>query len=290
MKSKELRTFLKNLSELNNSFTHYSFVWSQFSLDYHSLIEKNPDDLTQDIFKLNQFAKKHNIKLEKLTKEHDKTYKTLVEGIYLLTFSYYESYLKGVMDFACSVDNKITPLEEKLEEAEDNYILIDKVINRIGIDKTKFDSDELTTLDYLRLRRNRVTHKNSKRISHSLNKLIKEEGKNLNEYWNEKLRTGLQEIDFNSKEKANEINFNFIIDTVNILRTIIKKLDSEILAILGTDKIIKQVIIPDFLKQHEKKLKQLTKERLLRKFRRFSKSEYAIETNDIIERELLEAV
>ena len=290
MKSKELRTFLMNLSQLNNSFTHYSFVWNQFSIDYNDLIEKNPDDLTKDIFKTNPFARKHNIKLEKLSNEHDKTYKTLIEGIYLLTFSYYESYLKSIMEFACLVDSKISSLDEKLDNYEDDYILIDKVLNRIELDQVKIDSKELKTLNYLRLRRNRITHRNSLNISHSLNDLIKKEGTELNKLWSEKLRTGLQEINFNSKDKVNIINFDFIIDTINILRIIIGKLDTEILNKLGNEKIIKEVVIPKFIKQQKKKLKQFTESRLLRKFRRFCKSEYSIETNDIIEREFLKAV
>lgn len=297
MKSKQLRTLLANLSELNNSFTHYSFVWNQFSIDYQDLIENNPNDLTKDIFKANPFATKHNIKLEKFTKEHNKTYKALIEGIYLLIYSYYEDYLKSIMDFACSVDEVIKPLseklkdtEEKLEDTEDDYLLIDKVINRTGIDKMKIHPEELLTLDYLRLRRNRITHRNSKRISHSLNEIIKNEGKKLNEYWAENLRTGLQEMDFHSKDKANIINFDYIIDTVNILRVIFKNVDQQILETLGKEKIIKKVVIPDFLEVQGNRIKQLTKERLLRKFKRFSKSEYAINTNDVIEREFIEAI
>jgi hypothetical protein len=290
MKSKQFRIFLTNLSELNNSFTHYSFVWNQFLIDYNELIEEKPNDLTQDTFNRNPFVEKHNIKLGKLTEEHEKTNKTLIEGIYLLTFSYYESYLKAIMEFSCLVDNTIPALEEKLDIEENDNTLIDKIINRTRIDKSKVDLRELLTLDYLRLRRNRVIHRNSESISRSLNELIKNEGKILNEYWNKKLRTGLQEIDFYSKEKANDINFNFIIDIINILRIIIEHFDWQILNALGEEKVVKQVVIPDFLKQQGGKITQYTSERLLKKFKRFSKAEYVIETNDIIDRELLDAL
>ncbi len=290
MKSKELRTFLANISSLNNSFTHYTFVWNQFSIDYESQIKQNPEKLTEDLFAKNPFAEKHNIKLSKLDEEHEKTHRTLLEGIYLLTFSYYESYLKEIVSFVKSIDETTKNLDEKLEDLEDDYLLIDKVINRTNVDKSKVNNLTLKTLDYLRLKRNRLIHRNSEEISHSLSEIIKEDGIKLNKYWKKELRAGLQEIDFSSKDKANEINFNFIIDSINILRFIIQNLDFEIMKVLKTDKIVTVILIPKFKKQFEKEIKRLSEKRLLKKFKSYSKSQYSVIIDDSHGRELIDGI
>lgn len=290
MKSKELREFLINLSELNNSFTHYSFVWNQFDLDYAKLTKDEPEELTQNKFQSNPYSEKHNIKLDKLEAEHEKTNKTLIEGIYLLTFSYYESYLKSINDFAIEIDEDIIKIDEKIQSEEDDYLIIDKVINRIKIDKEKISNDELLTLDYLRLRRNRITHRNSENISNSLNDFIKANGSQLNTYWTKKLRAGLQEIDFSSKSKITEINFDFVIDTINILRFIMEKIDTLVLEKLGVENIIDKKIIPQFLSIQGKKLNGLKEERIIRKFKSYCNSEYSIKSNDIYERKLLKMI
>lgn len=69
MKTKQLKILLQELSDLNNSFTHYFFVWTQFELDYSHAISVNKNKLTSDIFKDNAFSKKHNIELSKLSDE-----------------------------------------------------------------------------------------------------------------------------------------------------------------------------------------------------------------------------
>lgn len=290
MKTKQLRKFLSNLSKLNNSFTHYTFVWKQFDIDYKPIIKSKPDELTQSEFSKNPYSKKHNIALKKLKLEHKKTHKTLIEGIFLLSFSYYESYLKSVLKFARKMDNSINKIGEKIEGEEDDYLIIDKVINRIRLDKTKISDLDLVTLDYLRLRRNSITHRNSKSISKSLKKLINTSGHELNQYWTESLRTGLHQIDFNSKKKLSKINFDFIIDTINILRTILEKIDTRIIETLGEELIVEKVIIPKFLRIQRKNLNHLSKERLVKKFISFSRLEYSTEINDIYERELLKMV
>ena len=74
MKTKEIRDFYKALSELNNSFTHYSLVWIQFSIDYCDTIKKDPEILTKDYFSDNPFKRKHNIRLKELENEHEKVF------------------------------------------------------------------------------------------------------------------------------------------------------------------------------------------------------------------------
>ena len=52
-----LAEYYRILSELNNSFTHYSLVWNQFGLDYTEIFKDNPETLTKDYFENNPYRK-----------------------------------------------------------------------------------------------------------------------------------------------------------------------------------------------------------------------------------------
>jgi len=106
MKTRQLKILLQELSDLNNSFTHYFFVWTQFSLDYSQVIADRNNELTSDIFEENGFSKKHNIELSKLNDEHSKTNETLLNGIFTLMYSSFENYLTDIY----SVAKKLTIL------------------------------------------------------------------------------------------------------------------------------------------------------------------------------------
>lgn len=280
MKTTELRYFYKILSELNNSFTHYSFVWNQFSIDYFKLLKENPDTLTKDYFNSNPFHRAHNIRFSELENEHTKTNKTLIEGIYLLIYTHYESYLKSVLSFSKGVDESIKSFEDKLDDLDSDFSTLDKVFNRVGVDKSLLDSEILDSLDYLRLKRNRLTHRNAENISHSLNDLIKLKGVKLNSYWNLNLPSKLQGIDFVDKENANALTFSIVIDSINIFRKASNEIDKLITDKLTIDRITQQIIIPDFKRLQKGKLNGLKKERIISKFKRFCDSEYAMEIDD----------
>ena len=280
MKTIELRDFYKELSELNNSFTHYSFVWNQFSIDYSEVLKKNPETLTKDYFDGNPFKRKHNIKFSELNKEHSKTNESLIQGIFLLIYTHFESYLKNLLLFAITVENTIEPLDSKIEDVDNDYMLIDKVFNRVGADKNLLESDLIYTLDYIRLKRNRLIHSNAENISNSLNDLIKTKGKALNKYWNKKLPSELQGIDFNNKNNANELTFSIIIDTINVFRGISLDIDKIITEKITEKRTIEKVIIPKFKQTIGKKINGLKTERVISKFVKYCQSEYSLEVNN----------
>lgn len=278
MKTKELRNFHKVLSELNNSFTHYSFVWNQFSLDYSETLNKNPETLTKDYFENNPFKRTHNIKFGELGKEHSKTNESLIQGIFLLIYTHFESYLKDLLLFSRKVNDKIEPLESKLEGVENDFILIDKVFNRI--EPNKLYPELIITLDYIRLKRNRLIHSNAENISNSLNQLIKFEGEPLNKYWNSILPSKLQGIDFNNKKNANELSFSVIIDLINIFRGISNEIDKVVTEKLTKNSITETEIIPRFKVATAKKIKGLKTERVVSKFMKYCQTEYAMKIDD----------
>lgn len=279
MKTTELRDFFTILSDLNNSFTHYTFVWNQFSLDYFDIIKKNPDTLTKIYFDSNPFSKQHNIKFKVLENEHLKTDTTLIQGIFLLLYSNYESYLKNILDFSREVKDSIKALEEKIEGVEADFMLFDKILNRLDINKSSFEIELMDTLDYLRLRRNRITHKNSINISNNLNQLIKTKGGLLNIFWDLNLPSKRQGIDFNSKENANQLNFNIIIDSINVFRRIANEIDNKVILKLTEEKIVEKIIVPKFITGQQSKINNLKSERLISKFNKFCISDYSLRIN-----------
>lgn len=276
MRTTELRDFYHILSDLNNSFTHYSLVWSQFDSDYKIFFKNAPKTLTKDYFSENPFRNKHNIKFDLLEKEHKKTNQTLINGIFLLIYSNFESYLKNILQFAIKVDSKINVLEDKIQTGDDDYMLLDKICNRVGIDKNNLPLEELVALDYIRLKRNRMIHSNAENVSKSLNNILKTYGENLNTYWGSVLPSGLQGVNFLEKENANEINFSIIIDHINIFRKISANIDKLIVVKLTNEEIIANVIIPDFKKIQSTKLKSIKFDRLYSKFQKYCQSEYSL--------------
>lgn len=280
MKTTELRTLYKSLSELNNGFTHYSFVWNQFSNDYQKILKKSPEKLTKDYFANNPYKRIHNIRFSELDNEHSKTNETLIKGIFLLIYTSFEGYLKDLLEFARSVDSKIEPLESKIQDSDDDFILIDKVLNRIKVDKKQLQPELSLTLDYIRLKRNRLIHNNANSISRSLNDLIKFNGKTLNDYWKTRLPGELQGIDFRNKDSANKLSFNTIIDFINIFRGISNQIDQLVIQKLTLESIIRNLIIPKFKHDQRQKINGLETDRLVSKFKKYCETEYSLEINN----------
>lgn len=275
---KELKNFHKVLSELNNSFTHYSFVWNQFSLDYSEILEKNPKTLTKDYFDTNPFKRKHNIRFGELSVEHSKTNEFLIQGIFLLIYTHFESYLKDLLVFSKKINEDIEPLELKLEGVENDFLLVNKIFNRIK--PNNIEPELVTTLNYIRLKRNRLIHSNSESISNSLNKLIKSEGKALNKYWNLKLPSELQGINFSDKENADQLAFRVIIDVINIFRGISNAIDKVVTDKLTKNSIVELEIIPKFKVAIRKKINGIKTERVVSKFVKYCQSEYSITVDE----------
>ncbi|WKN31348.1 hypothetical protein PZB74_20570 [Porifericola rhodea] len=154
------------------------------------------------------------------------------------------------------------------------------IFNRVDVKKDQLPPELIATLDYIRLKRNRLIHKNVKNISNSLSNLIKSEGKTLNKYWNSKLPSDLQGIDFNNKDNANELTFSIVIDIINVFRGISNEIDKVIIEKLTENLIIEKVIIPKFKYDLRKKINGIGRERVISKFVKYCQSEYSLVVKD----------
>lgn len=278
MKTRQLKILLQELSDLNNSFTHYFFVWTQFSLDYSQVIADSNNKLTSDIFEENGFSKKHNISLSKLNDEHSKTNETLLNGIFTLMYSSFENYLTDIYSVAKKIDKSLPELNEGKFENDD--VLVLKILNRLNIKLENFEEKNLLTLDYIRLKRNRLIHQSSTNISRSLREIINKNGTELNTFWNEILPKQLQGIDFSNNENANQITYNILIDTLNIFRGISNYLDRIILKSFSLPEFLAKEVYVEFKQINGYKKFSLTDERNKRKFLGFCKTEYGFEPTE----------
>ncbi|MBW8523651.1 hypothetical protein K0U91_12810 [Chryseobacterium chendengshani] len=278
MRSKQLKILFQELSNLNNSFTHYFFVWTQFGLDYTHVINDKTNKLTSDIFKKNDFSKKHNIRLSKLKDEHEKTNQTLLNGIFTIIYSYFENYLKEIYLLAKKIDDSLPELNEGKFDNDDIVVL--KVINRLNLNKEDLESKYLLTLDYIRFKRNRLIHQSSNNISRSFREFIKVNGVQLNLFWNEILPKQLQGIDFSNYENANQISYNILIDSLNIVRSISNYLDNFIIHNFEQSAFIKKEVFVEFMKINGYKNYSLADKRNRKKIIGFCKMEYGFEPSD----------
>ncbi len=278
MKTRQLKILLKELSELNNSFTHYFFVWTQFSLGYSQVIVDNNNKLTSDIFKENSFSKKHNIELSNLSVEHTKTNETLLNGIFTLIYSSFENYLTEIYWVTKKIDNSLSELNEGKFENDD--VLVLKVLNRLKINQENLEERHILTLDYIRLKRNRLIHQSSSNISRSLREIINKNGTELNTFWNDILPKQLQGLDFSDNNNANQITYNILIDTLNIFRVISIYIDNIILKSFSQSEFLAKEVFVEFKRINRYKKFNLTDERNIRKFLGFCKIEYSFEPNE----------
>lgn len=279
MKSKEYREFLNSISELNNAVTHYDFVWNQFLVDYEELMKQQPSILTVDHFKLNPKAPRHRIKIGELHDEHNKTHDALLKGVYLMIWAYFEGYLKNIHRFAQKVDPDVKELNQQSDGGEQDGSLLDKVLNRIGLGGNSVGDEIVDTLDYLRLKRNRLVHRNSEDISRSFRSWVRDNGGRINSYWQSKLSAGLIGVDFANKDAVDNITFNLLIDVIIIFREIVSVCDHAIIQTLGIDSIADTVIIPEFKQHLGSRISNYSQDALLRKFDGYCASEYGIRSS-----------
>jgi len=265
MKSPFLKVFQDQLSELNNYFSHYLFIWEQFYLDYEKHLQKNPEKLTTEFFSKNDFAPQWQVRLGLLDENHEQTKEFILKSLYLLSFSQFEYYTRDIYEFVRKIDSTIPDVGMNVQIPND-------ILEQLNIDLiSDFDEQELLTFDYLRLRRNRIVHRGSE-PNHDFRTLIRQKGHILNKYWDKELRNGLYNLDFRNLE-INMFSKNEVFDLINIYRSISKKIDNVILAKIDRESLINH-LKDKFNFKFSSRIKSWNKKRLRSKFSGFCNHEF----------------
>ena len=257
MRSPELKEFYKQLSELNNHFSHYIFVWEQFHIDNKETIEKNKTELTTSIYTKNRNAHQFRVKLENLENANNETNSFILRSLYVLAYSQFEIYIRELYEFCRKTNDKLPNLKVKER-------VPDKIFEHLEINSTnEFEPQELQTFDYLRLRRNRIVHSGDKSTG-DLAELKRQKGNSLNNFWDDILKKGLVGLDFKS-ENVTYFEKKEIFDVINIYRKLIKKTDQVILQKIGRNKIIENQKT-EFIKTNKSSFKGWGEKRTNKKF------------------------
>ncbi len=170
-------------------------------------------------------------------------------------------------------------MQQKLEteDIEDKKIF-EKFFNRLGIDVEKaFEPLEIKTLDYIRLRRNRITHRATSAQGLLLD-IVNNHGNKLNEYWDERLKNKRYKIDF-SRKTVDDFDKLELFDFLNIYRKFAAKIDQLFITKIG-QQTLTNYILGKFLGANEKNIKGFKDDRKKAKFKMYCKVEFGYNISD----------
>ncbi len=260
MRSYFLSDLLHELYELNNCFSHYIFVWEQFYSDNTAILKQESEKLTTDIYPSNSNGKQFNVKLKLIDSSHNETYKLILKSLFLLSYSEVEVYLRTFYEFARKTDPSLPNLAIRERIPDDIF----KHLN-INLQES-LDKEEFLTFDYLRLRRNRLTHSGGQSKG-DLAELIRQKGNSLKKYWDKKFRTGTFGLQFQS-DNTEFFTKEEIFDLINIWRLLIKKTDSILCSKIGREAIINH-LHTKFKSINESKIKSWTSFKIKTKYKAY---------------------
>jgi hypothetical protein len=273
LRTEQLKYFEENLSELNDCYSHYIFVWEQFSIDQADTLKKQSQKLTTEIFNKNPNSRQFNVSLDYLDNSHNETQNLILKSIYQLAYGYFENYLIRLHQFGQSLNSDILDLQQKLEaeDIEDKKIF-EKFFNRLGLEIEKsFEPLEIRTLDYIRLRRNRITHRATS-VQGLLLDIVNNHGQKLNEFWDDHLKNKRYKADF-ARKTVDDFDKLELFDFLNIYRKLAGKIDHLFINKIGQHTLTKY-ILDKFLEANNKNIRGFKDERKKAKFKMYCKVEF----------------
>lgn len=159
MRSEELLTFQKDISELNNRYSYFLFISEQFlsdsKLKLKGFTTGNLLSLsTEDIFSDNKYSSQFKIPVSKLEEETVLTKEFILRSLFLLSYFQFEIYLKDIYNFVKSYKSELPEIQSKksmITQIENNF---DNLFDTLT-------QKDLDTIEFLRLLRNALVHRAS---------------------------------------------------------------------------------------------------------------------------------
>lgn len=271
MRTEEYQNFDRKLSTINRNFTHGLFLGEQFLVDHSKQIRKFPETMTSVLFTKNSYHKKFNFRLKNIPSEIINYQKASFEGFYIFMYSIYELYTEDLFEFVGDV------LKKKMIKHKNNSYL-ENIFNNIGIPINSIISNrDINTLEYIRLRRNSLVHA-SGIPSKKLLDLITNDGQKMNNHW-KSTTIKLKLLDF-SLAPVKDFDEEEIIDSIMILRDIVRRIDNALLNTIEKENLINYLILL-FKKDFKKVAKARPRRVMERKFLRFAEMKLNIKKNEI---------
>lgn len=255
MRTPFLRNFLNEISELNNYYHSFSFLWEQFKIES---IKENikAGDFTATTYKDNPESLRYNVKLSQLESASLNTKKFILKSLFLQSYFIYEQYLKEVYNFS-RLGNVGLP------EIDSSNSLVSQILENIAI-SNNLSIFDLDTLTYLRLRRNRLIHAGEKTGGEILT-TINQKGRRLNRYWSKTLKKKcLYGLDFSKKEMLISDHKEYI-DIFTIYRILAERIESIVFTKSLSEQDLKKAMIAYIMKNHSIDRNMLSRDRYLNK-------------------------
>jgi hypothetical protein len=271
MRTEELRDFDRKLSTINKNFSHGLFLSEQFLLDNAQKIADRGEELSRDVYPCNSYREKFNYRLKSLPDEIKEYQEASFISFYVFMYSAFELYIEELAEFVKNI--LLTGLHKSNKEN-----VLEAIFRSLGTNINQhLNKSEIDTMDYIRLRRNRLIHANG-RPSQTLLTLMNTKGQHVNEYW-QSTRVQLNIIDFSAID-IGQFEEQEIIDSILILRELAKKIDQAILSRLRKEDIL-AYILRDFQKDFAEAIKSKPRRRLENMFASIAKRRFNIDRNDI---------
>ena len=285
-----LKDFQTNLSDINKYLSYYVFISSQFLQQNADIIKSNPDKLTSEIFAENILSNQFDVKLNLLQSHTLDTDKFVLDSLFLYCIFELDNYFKETYKNIQKVEHFFNENGKVLDNFANkiieltNFESLKKVTENLGISTDdSFTEQDYLTLDYFRLRRNTIAHRNIElRFNGSMKFFIEQNGTKLNEYWN-KSDTVVRHLDFTSNNLQFE-NKDCVVDVINILRDTTPKLEAKVIL-----RIIDEEWVEYLFSQFKKEVKAYdinVEARFINSFNTFT----AIKLNRIFDIRLIEKV
>lgn len=229
IKTRQLKAFLDQISELNLHFSHLLFLSEQFVLDHQTRIDdtvkEDSDALTNALFSENRFQPQFNSHLSSLLGKKGQVEKTknfLFESLFIFACVQFEVYLKDVYQkFACELESSSTLPDLKAQK------ILQQIVENLDLE---LEDKYFLSAEYTRLRRNSLLHRGSGKIfKGELATFVKERGTWLNQTWQDDTELNFQELDFASKN-IEAFGGSELIDVYNLMRRVAESIDSCITA------------------------------------------------------------
>lgn len=243
-----IKSYLNNVSKINNHITFYLFVMDQFKNDSSNIMQQNPDTLLSQLYQNNTFSSSFNIRAKDFNTEHNKYRQSILINLFINMYSYVEFYLDDMEKFvkrALSTSQRRNTNNRNSNSS--NLSKLQKILNKFGSnynEVTLIGNELVLTLNYIRLRRNRIVHSANVLPSQDLSDLVDQSGQILEQYWSNILPDN--EVVF-PKDNLGELNYNELISYFNMSRRICEKIDQELMKIIDTN--FRDFLITDSLNQ-----------------------------------------
>ncbi|NTW84413.1 MAG: hypothetical protein HGB36_13835 [Chlorobiaceae bacterium] len=248
MRSKHLLHFHNHISELNTHYSHLLFISQEFLTQNGEKISRYSESETIEVFSENIYARQFNVKLKDFPKEYENTKQFLIRSLFLLSYFQLEIYLKDIYFFLNGFIHILPDLTPKISAL--TQLTKHGVLNSV-------DKETLNTIEYLKLRRNTIVHRDESHIAQgTISDFIKKNGKSLNKYWQSAEKDQEKNKSKPKVPKIKSLDFSFskadslyrftndeVIDILNLLRYFSELVDNCILKTVGNDKLTEHITI-----------------------------------------------